>query len=72
MAIEQLAIRGINLEVLRKGKGPPIVLLHGLHTVDPPAPFLDMLAAHSEISAPSHPGFGHSISTCWRPCRTKR
>ena len=42
------------------GKGPPILLLHGLHTVDPQAPFLDRLAAHAEIIAPSHPGFGHS------------
>ena len=28
--------------------------------VDPDAPFLDLLAAHAEIIAPSHPGFGHS------------
>ena len=60
MGIERLAMRGIDLEVLRKGTGPPILLLHGLHTVDPDAPFLDLLAAHAEIIAPSHPGFGHS------------
>ncbi|HUD60493.1 MAG TPA: alpha/beta hydrolase [Acetobacteraceae bacterium] len=57
--IERLVIRGIDLEVLRKGEGPPILLLHGLRTVDPQAPFLDLLAGH-EIIAPSHPGFGHS------------
>src|SRR5262245_5488762 len=60
MSIEQLALRGINLEVLRHGAGQPILLLHGLHTVDPDAPFLDLLAARAEIIAPSHPGFGHS------------
>ena len=60
MGIERLAVRGIDLEVLRMGAGPPILLLHGLHTVDPQAPFLDLLGAHHEIIAPSHPGFGHS------------
>ena len=60
MGIERLALRDIDLEVLRMGKGPPILLLHGLHTVDPQAPYLDRLAAHAEIIAPSHPGFGHS------------
>ena len=45
MGIERLSIRGIDLEVLRKGHGSPILLLHGLHTVDPEAPFLDLLAA---------------------------
>ena len=60
MGIERLSVRGIDLEVLRKGHGSPILLLHGLHTVDPEAPFLDLLAARAEIIAPSHPGFGHS------------
>jgi pimeloyl-ACP methyl ester carboxylesterase len=60
MAIERLAVRGIDLEVLRTGKGPPVLLLHGLDTVDPAALFVEQLAAHGEIIAPSHPGFGHS------------
>ena len=60
MAIERRAVSGIDLEVLRKGEGPPILLLHGLDTVNPDAPFLNLLAPHAEIIAPSHPGFGHS------------
>src|ERR1700760_1159469 len=60
MAIERLSVRGIGLEVLRTGKGPPILLLHGLDTVDPASPFVTQLAVHGEIIAPSHPGFGHS------------
>ena len=60
MELERLAVRGIDLEVLRKGEGPPILLLHGLDVVDPDAPFLNLLAPHAEIIAPSHPGFGHS------------
>jgi pimeloyl-ACP methyl ester carboxylesterase len=37
-----------------------MLLLHGLHTVAPDAPFLELLGQHAEILAPSHPGFGHS------------
>ena len=48
------------LDVLRRGAGPPVVLLHGLMPVDPAAPFLDGLASHAEIIAPTHPGFGHA------------
>ena len=57
---ERLSIQGIELEVLRRGAGRPVLLLHGLETVDPRAPFVDRLGAHAEIIAPSHPGFGHS------------
>ena len=60
MSIERLSVRGIDLELLRKGEGPPILLLHGLDTIDPAAPFVGMLAAQAELIAPSHPGFGHS------------
>jgi len=51
---------GIDLEVVRRGAGRPVVLLHGMQNVDPRAPFLDMLEEHAEIIAPSHPGFGRS------------
>jgi len=51
---------GIDLEVLRRGAGRPMLLLHGMQNVDPRAPFLDMLGQHAEIIAPSHPGFGRS------------
>jgi len=58
--IERLAVRGIELEVLRAGKGPPFLLLHGMRNLDPQARFIELLAPHTEIIAPSHPGFGHS------------
>ena len=53
-------VGGIDLEVLRRGAGRPVLLLHGMQPVDPRAPFLDMLGRHAEIIAPSHPGFGRS------------
>ena len=57
---ERLKVCGIELEVLRRGIGRPILLLHGFQTVDPEARFLELLARHGEIIAPSSPGFGHS------------
>ena len=57
---ERLSVGAIELEVLRRGTGRPVLLLHGLQTVDPRARFLDLLGRTAEIIAPSHPGFGHS------------
>jgi pimeloyl-ACP methyl ester carboxylesterase len=60
MAADRLTVRGIDLEVLRRGAGRPILLLHGFDTIDSEAPFLDQLARHGEVVAPSSPGFGNS------------
>jgi pimeloyl-ACP methyl ester carboxylesterase len=57
---QQLVVADIELEVIRRGRGHPLVLLHGLQNVDPRARFLDLLYQHCDIIAPSHPGFGHS------------
>jgi len=50
----------LELEVFRRGKGRPILLVHGVTPVSPKAPFVDMLAEHGEVIAPSMPGFGGS------------
>ena len=52
--------QGIELEVVRRGTGRPILLLHGLQPIAPQARVLDLLARQAEIIAPSHPGFGRS------------
>src|SRR3989454_11113059 len=57
---ERLSAGGIELEVVRRGTGRPVLLLHGMQNVDPRARFLDLLGRRAEILAPSHPGFGHS------------
>jgi pimeloyl-ACP methyl ester carboxylesterase len=49
-----------DLETLRVGTGPPILLIHGVNPIHEDAPFLAKLAAHAEVIAPSHPGFGAS------------
>lgn len=49
-----------DLDVLRRGSGRPILLIHGTNPVHPTAAFVDYLAVHGEVVAPSHPGFGAS------------
>jgi pimeloyl-ACP methyl ester carboxylesterase len=57
---ERLSVAGVSLEVVRRGAGRPLLLLHGFQNVDPQAPFLARLGRRAEIIAPSHPGFGRS------------
>ena len=57
---ERLSVGNIELDVVRRGRGQPLLLLHGMQHVDPQARFLDLLGEQFEIIAPSHPGFGHS------------
>jgi pimeloyl-ACP methyl ester carboxylesterase len=60
MKRERLTAGGIELEVVRGGSGPTILLLHGPTTYSPDAPFLEMLGRAATVVAPSHPGFGES------------
>jgi len=60
VATERLDVGGIPLEVLRRGAGRSLLLLHGEAPIDPGAPVLDLLAADTRVIAPTHPGFGHS------------
>lgn len=53
-------VHGIELDVIRRGAGQPIVLLHGFQQIEPDAHFLDLLAQRAEVIAPSLPGFGRS------------
>ena len=57
---ERMTVAGMELEVLRRGAGRPVLLLHGFQNVDSRARFVDLLGQHVEVIAPSHPGFGHS------------
>jgi pimeloyl-ACP methyl ester carboxylesterase len=57
---ERLRVRDVDLEVVRRGSGSPIVFLHGFHTLDPDARFVEALSRGAAVLAPSHPGFGAS------------
>jgi pimeloyl-ACP methyl ester carboxylesterase len=56
----RLTVRDIDLEVVRRGSGRAVVFLHGFHTLDPGASFLELLSRRAFVLAPSHPGFGAS------------
>ncbi|MDB5406849.1 MAG: alpha/beta hydrolase fold protein [Rhodospirillales bacterium] len=55
-----VAVNGIEIEVIRRGAGRPLLFLHPGIGIAPEAPVLDYLAEGVEVIAPSHPGFGHS------------
>src|ERR1700710_812052 len=59
-AAELVSIAGLELELLRRGAGNPLLLLHGFQHIDPRLPIVDLLARDVELIAPSHPGFGRS------------
>ncbi len=57
---EFVSVAGVELEVLRRGTGNPLLLLHGFQHIDPRLPVVDLLARDAQLIAPSHPGFGRS------------
>ena len=59
-ATEHVSVAGVDLEVLRRGAGQLLLLLHGFQHIDPRLPLVDMLARDAQLIAPSHPGFGGS------------
>lgn len=54
------ALAGVELEVLRRGSGNPLLLLHGFQHIDPRLPVVGLLSRNAQLIAPSHPGFGQS------------
>ena len=60
---DRVSIAGVELEVLRRGSGHPLLLLHGFQHIDPRLPVVEQLANGTNgaaLIAPSHPGFGGS------------
>jgi pimeloyl-ACP methyl ester carboxylesterase len=56
---------GMDLELERRGKGQPLLLLYGEEALETDAPFLDELAKNFEVFIPSPPGFGNSERPDW-------
>jgi pimeloyl-ACP methyl ester carboxylesterase len=57
-AANRVPLAGVELDVLRRGSGQPLLLLHGFQHIDPRLPVVELLSRHAELIAPSHPGFG--------------
>jgi len=60
IAAGRIAIKDVEFEVFHQGSGPALLLLHGDNGLDHRAEFLQLLARHFEVIAPSHPGFGRT------------
>lgn len=60
-----ISIAGIELDVIERGRGTPILYLHGGAGIGPDAAFIDALAQERRVIAPSHPGFGRSSLPDW-------
>jgi pimeloyl-ACP methyl ester carboxylesterase len=53
-------IRGVRIDLIRRGTGHPLLLLHPEIGIKPRDRVLDELARNFSVLAPSHPGFGKS------------
>jgi pimeloyl-ACP methyl ester carboxylesterase len=60
-----ISIAGIELELLERGQGAPLLYLHGGAGISIDGPFLDLVAKERRVLAPSHPGFGKSALPDW-------
>jgi pimeloyl-ACP methyl ester carboxylesterase len=58
-------VSGMDIELERRGRGQPLLLLYGEEGLEPDAPFIDELARDFELFMPSPPGFGHSERPDW-------
>lgn len=62
---ELIGLTGIRIEVERRGKGAPLMLIYGEEALELEAPWLDELAARHELIIVSPPGFGASERPQW-------
>ncbi len=56
----KIELRGATVDVVRKGSGPQLFMLHGGGGPVAEMPFADKLAESFEVIAPVHPGFNGS------------
>lgn len=62
---ELMAIGGAEIEIVRRGAGPPLLLLPGEDMLEADSAFVADLARRFEVIIPSPPGFGRSTRPDW-------
>jgi pimeloyl-ACP methyl ester carboxylesterase len=62
---DTIEVRGTRIRLMRGGKGPPLVFLHGASGHVGWLPFLERLSQDFDVIAPEHPGFGTSDDPAW-------
>lgn len=60
-----MQVAGVELEIVERGQGRPLLFLHAGEGLAPERPWLDALAANYRVIAPTHPGFGKSAPPEW-------
>jgi pimeloyl-ACP methyl ester carboxylesterase len=60
-----VSLAGIELELIDRGSGSPLLYLHGGSGIAIDLPFLELLGRDQRLIAPSHPGFGKSSLPDW-------
>src|SRR6476619_7038646 len=60
-----VCLYGLELEVERRGRGQPLLVLYGEEALELDAPVLVELAKNYELIIPSPPGFGASERPDW-------
>ena len=58
-------IAGCKINVLRGGRGAPLLFLHGARGAGVWLPFFKALSEHFDVIVPEHPGFGRSDMPEW-------
>jgi pimeloyl-ACP methyl ester carboxylesterase len=64
-AISTMTIRDCRIRVMRGGKGPPLLFLHGAGGAGTWLPFMARLSQTFDVIVPEHPGFGASDTPEW-------
>jgi len=62
---EMLSVAGVRTHLLRGGRGAPVLVLPPEFAPSRWFPYHDALAAHFQVFAPDHPGFGQSERPEW-------
>lgn len=60
-----VSVAGIDIALVERGRGEPILYLHGGGGLPADMGFVDLLAKSHRVIAPTHPGFGASSLPDW-------
>ena len=61
----QATVAGATVKVMRKGRGAPLLVLHGASGAGAWLPYMEKLAASFDVIVPEHPGYGGTDMPEW-------
>jgi pimeloyl-ACP methyl ester carboxylesterase len=61
----QATVAGATVRVMRKGRGAPLLILHGASGASAWLPYMEKLAASFDVIVPEHPGYGGTDMPEW-------